>query len=500
MNEIRCLVKRSLWWMVLLAALEGGFMLIAPLLIASEQPKHPHAASPWFLLPLSLPMAAVLFYAVIQMSRSLLYEEVIANDDELRWRGAFGPWKTARWEEISDFYLHTSTSAMLETSQGKLRLNSGFANLEQLKTFIAARATKAPAREWEMEKFRASKPFTQRFSYWTKSQQWLAPGFLGAFGLLAVSVVAANLFSPQPHVPSAPNPLLRPPDMAWALFYLPLLVGIALFGTLTLLCVLSVWLMWHERRAAFLHRDEHLEISPRGLAWQKSERRIEAAWHEVRAIHRVPGRGFKADYRIETSNGDFTVWKSLETLGLWIRLVRQFAPHLAPPASPPTTEIGGESRTWSGGKIGEGARIFHFRTSETRTILWAPTLVSPCLLLIPSFCQTFQTPEELSAAPTSPWLWFGIAAAIFATVLCWIVFARAAIFADETGLEWRIPFWKTRRVPWNEIKAYGRDENGVFLGASGKKWRLWRSFAPARQGELLELIAARATNARGHFG
>lgn len=498
MTEISCRVKRSLWWMVPLAALEGGFMLVAPLIMAAETPKNPHAASPWLLLPLSLPMALVFFYAVLQMTRSLLFETVIANPEGLRWRGAFGPWKAARWEEISDFYLQKiGAGAIVETTRGKLRLSSGFTNLEQLKTFIAERATSAPARGWEMERFRASKPFTQRFPYWTKTQKWMAPGFVGVFGCLAILLGATSLFSPQSQAPAAPT-WVRPPDMPWAMFYLPILMGVAVFGLVALLCVLSVGLMWRERSAAWLHRDEHLEISPRGVAWQSGRKRIEAAWDEVIAIHRLPKRGFKPDYRVETRRGDFTVWNSLESVGLWLGLVRQFAPHLAPPAPLPTTDIGGESGTWSGGKRGEGARVFHFRTSETRTNLWAPTLVSPCLLLIPFIHQSLQAPDELPAAPLSLWVWFGIGVAILATVGCWVVFARAAIWADETGLEWRVPFWK-RRLDWSEIEAFGRDETGVFLRAGGKKRPIWRSFAPARQNELLQLIQSRATDATGNW-
>ncbi|PQV63372.1 hypothetical protein B1R32_11227 [Abditibacterium utsteinense] len=231
------------------------------------------------------------------------------------------------------------------------------------------------------------------------------------------------------------------------------------------------------------------------MLWQNGETRIEASWDEVRAVHSLPGRGFKHDYRVETQNGDFTVWKELEYLGLWIGLVRQFAPHLSIETSVVDPDLGSEAATWSGGQIGNGARVFHFRTRNARLALWAATTFVVIVPLLPLLMHAMKTSDD-DPSPT-PWK-FWLAVLILGVLVMsylWLCFKRAAIGANETALEWRIPFLKTRRVRWSEIESFGRDEWGFFIQTSAKKRKLWQISAPVRQSELLQLIAERATNA-----
>lgn len=507
METIRCRVNPKHWWLVPSSILAAGFFIYGPFQIAQEAPK----SSPWPLFFLFGPIAVFFLGGAMYGTVSLLREQIIASELGLRWRGAFGPWKSAQWNEVSDFYLsgkptrispvQTSpslTRPIVETPHGKLKIERAFTRLEELLPLIAMRATNAPVREWEIFELRALQGFSQRFTYWTKTQIWTAPSILGLLGVAALLQILGSYFSPQPRASTPPLGTLL--DTSWPLFWLPLLLFIALFAPLGGMCIWSFWTMWRERNFASRHRNEHLEISLRGVLWSDGQTVIHAEWNQVRAIHFVPGNRLSAHYRVETQNGDFSVWRTLETLSYWLQLVNQFAPHLAPPPLHPTNQpLGGESSTWSRGAIGKGARIFHFRTSETRAMLWIPTFFTPILPLPYFFDHAMKTPDDLPVGPIPIGVWLAFLAAILVTIGCWILFSRAAIWADETGLEWRFPFLKLRHIEWNEIESFGRDETGVFVSAHGHKMQLWLGFAPAQQEELLQLIAQRATNATGKW-
>ncbi len=492
METIRCRIKRSYWWMVPVIAGAGVSALFGPTTMPPEQSPSSLLVGFMFFGGFS----ALCFFGAIYLVASLLHEEVIADEIGLRWRGAFGPWKSAKWEEISDFYLEKwKRTPTIETPQGKLKIIPELAGKEGLMALIAERSANAPARGWEMEKLRAHHKYVKRFDYWTNSQKWTAPLSFGTLIVCGILLFGLNYFSPKSAIPAQPIASSRPFD------WLSLLMALVGFGPVAALFIFIAPLMWRERTFAYRHRAEHLEISPRGLAWQNGENRIEASWDEVRAITPIPARGFGArtDYRVETPYGDFTVWQWLEGIQLWLQLARQFAPQLAP--APPITnlDLGGEAATWSGPKIGEGARIFHFRTSDTRLVLWATTAFGVVLPLLPMLMTAMKTPDD-DPAPLS---WEIYAAALFLVILAltylWFCFRRAAIWADETGLEWRFPLFKTRRVAWSEIESFGRDENGHFLVANARQRRLFWSVTPVRQNELLQLIAERASNASGKW-
>lgn len=505
MEPVRCRVKRSLWWLVGASVLMGAFFLDSPFQIAAEQPK----SSPWPLFIIFGPVAGFSFWGAVYGALSLLREEIIADQNGLRWRGIFGPWKSARWEEISDFYLsgkptrwsvvQTSPSLTIptvETPRGKLKMSRAFARLDEIMPLIAARALNAPVREWEIREFRASENFSQRFNYWTKTQKWQAPimtlGAIYVLGFFMWGVIFGE--------PSRATTRYEVRELS---DWLSVAMAVVRFGPFAAMMVFSMvfspWMAWRQRNFAYQHRDEHVEISPRGLAWQNGETRLEACWEEVRAIRFIPARGWGAHYRVETQNGDFSVWNSLEGRDVWLRLVRHFAPQLALEIPNLNLDLGGEAATWSGGKVGQGVRIFHFRTHNTRLTLWAATVFAVVVPLLPLLMHALQTPDDI-ASPVSwkPWAW-ALLVGVLALCYLWRCFYRAAIWANETGLEWRFPFFKARAVRWNEIESFGRDESGVFVSVGSKKRRLWRAFAPARQEELLQLIAARATNATGKW-
>lgn len=489
MDTIRCRIKRYEWWTVPGCFFLGGLMLFASVQGGKEQPDVF-----WPMWIMSSLMSLACCIGAFWVTRSLLYQEIIADETGLRWRNPFGPWKSARWDEISDFYLEKwKRTPTVETPQGKIKIIPELTGKEGLMALIAERSANAPSREWEMEKLRAHHKYVKRLDYWTNSQKWTAPLIFGTLIVCGVLLFGLDYFSPKSAIPTQPIASSRPLD------WLSLLMALVGFGPVAALFMFIAPLMWRDRNFASRHRAEHLEISPRGLAWQNGGNRIEANWDEVRAITPMPLQGFKRDYRVETANGDFTVHKELESIALWLQLARQFAPHLAPSPSLTDPDLGGEAATWSGGEIGVGARIFHFRTRDTRLILWSATAFGLILPLLPMLMHLLQTPDD-EISPF-PWKIFAAALIFVVSVLIygWICFARAAIRADESGLEWRAPLGKTRRANWGEIESFGHDENGYFLIASGKRRRLFWPLAPVRLQDLLQLIAARAVRATGKW-
>ncbi len=499
METLRCRVKSHHWWLAFVCVPAGAFFFYAPFQVAQEPPQPL-----WPLFLLFGLMALFFWLGAIYGALSLVREEIIAEETGLRWRGALGPWKNAKWEEISDFYLsgkptrispvQTSpkfTIPTVETPRGKLKLERSFTNLGEITAVIAARATNSQARDWEIFELRDAQNFSQKFGYWTKSEMWAAPVMtLGAFYVLGF--LGWNMAFPPPYAMSQRYPLSWSPDL------LSILMIVVKLGPIALIMVVSPWMMWHQRQSALQHRDEQLEVSMGGLAWQNGEKRIEASWEEVRAVRRLPRRGFKHDYFVETQNGDFTVWSELRGLTLWLSFARHFAPHIAPQENFPEADIGGETSTWSSEKIGEGARIFHFQTRETRAMLWFATFHAPIFFLLPLVMRAMRTSDD-EALPM-PWkLYIALSAVIVALCYVWFCFKRAAIWADETGLEWRFPLWKTRRLKWSEIEGFGHDESGFFIRTDDKKRKLWQISAPVRQAELLQLIAERAENATGKW-
>ena len=501
METIQFRQKRTLWWLVLACVLLGGFFLVCSLGIAADQPK----SSPWPIFIIIWPFAGFLFWGAVCIALSLLREEIIADSAGLRWRGVFAPWKETGWEEISDFYLlgqktrfspvQTSPSVTvptIQTPQGKLTLSSYLANRADLMEIVAERAVNAPTREWEIWEFRAAQNFSQRFNYWTKSQQWTAPAITGLLIFCVISISPAIVFSSRskPAVPLEPF---------WLWHWLPLGLGTTFFGFLAAVYILMMVTIWRERHFAQSHRNEWVEITPRGMRWSNGQSEIYAAWNEISAIRFVPETGLNAHYHVETPNGDFKVWRALENRVLWLEYARYFAPHLAVEAPVVDPDLGNEAATWSGGRIGVGDRVFHFRTRDTRMVLCAASAFFAVIPLLPFLMHAMKTPDDEPSPFPYQWWLAGLICGVLISIYGWICFARAAIWADENGIEWRVPLWKPRRVRYQEIESFGRDDGGYYLTVAAKKRRLFLFSAPARPNELLELIKKCATNATGKW-
>ncbi|PQV63371.1 hypothetical protein B1R32_11226 [Abditibacterium utsteinense] len=195
-----------MWWLAFACVPAGAFFLYGPFQIAQDTPQ----SSPRPLFFIFGPMVLFFWGGAVLLTLSLVREEIIADDAGLRWRGAFGPWKSAHWEQISDFYLSgkstrfsrvqtspSMTRPTVETPHGKLKIERSFTNLNEMMSFIASRAVNTPAREWEIFEFRASQNFSQQFAYWTKTQKWQMPSvtFLLVFALIAQIGRSIPIFS-----------------------------------------------------------------------------------------------------------------------------------------------------------------------------------------------------------------------------------------------------------------------------------------------------------------
>ena len=107
----------------------------------------------------------------------------------LGWRRGFAGWKSAGWEQISDFYLATPAGErIVETPHGKLCLSGSFPGINAIAAIVAARAINAPARQWEVRGFRPDENWATTLTLWSKTQCWFAPmisfALFGSIGAL----------------------------------------------------------------------------------------------------------------------------------------------------------------------------------------------------------------------------------------------------------------------------------------------------------------------------
>ncbi|MGI4787740.1 MAG: hypothetical protein ACRYFS_02705 [Janthinobacterium lividum] len=94
--------------------------------------------------------------------------------------------------------------------------------------------------------------------------------------------------------------------------------------------------------------------------------------------HIASGQGILARYVVQTCQGDFDFLPSIGNVALLLAIIQRFAvqtPIHDWQSQTDVNALGGESARWSGGKIGSGAHIYHYRTPLNRALLWMPLVL-----------------------------------------------------------------------------------------------------------------------------
>ena len=469
---------------VVLGFFEAIFMIVAPFWAREEMP----VSRPiWPLLVICWPMAALILCGISYIALEIARGEIRADAAGLHWRRGFATWKSATWEQISDFYLggmgpHPTTKT-IETPAGQLELDRAYSNIEIVAELVENRAVNAPARAWEMRGFRRGETWSSSLSLWSKTQQWFAPVL--SFALIGCPV--ALMLMPD----STPR---RTAPISMGLGWNIALIALALlfFVPVGFAMILSLLLMWRERTFAWLHRHETLQLSASGLIYRDGQTRIEASWEQVRAVERLPRARLGTSYRVTTDAGNFTLW-SLSNSSMW-RGFRAPCQSYAPAALEQL--ITDETRELLDDELvapsEAKAPIFTFRTRGNRLIL---VCVSCVLVFAPLFYLIGGYSRFDPDAPFAPnWPLFCGAYFIVVVILgaLWTWFRRARIIADDEGLELRSPLRRARRFLWTEIEAMGHDVWGDWLRAGGRKiyFVFNLGLSPARR-EALEATVKR---------
>ncbi len=465
-------VNPKLWWMVVLGMAEAAFLASGPLLVRSAN--NPPGSSGWIAMAvLCWPMSIAFAIGIVWMAFELVRGEIRANRNGLTWRRGWSGWKSARWEEISDFYTR-GTFRSVETPQGKLEINDKFVGTDEIAELISRRAVNAPTHQWGRKGFRSHESWSLSLSTWSKSQKWTAPIMSLSVFSAFVAIIWLSLTDNHSHNDARPlAPLLVICGLLW-------------------LVMLSF--IWRQRRFAWQHRDEMLHLDAQGLTFSSNENHVEAKWEEVRAVETLARQQKMPCVEVRTDRGDFELLRNSQPWLQFRRVAGEYAPEAmvmlqkAMEEETLTADVDGLREAWSGGEVGVGARVFSFRSRGNRLILvcsWLGLTLIPLIHLLHLQNVAIKNDTPFTTDGALFWEWGGI---VLVLGLGWLWFRKTAIWVDGEGLILHSPFHSPRRIFWGEIETCGHDAIGEWGRVNGRKIYFSRFLNPVRHEELRRLI------------
>ena len=417
-----------------------------------------------------------------------LRAQVRADEQGLRWREDMRGWKSARWDEITDFYCigWQSGTPVIETPQGKLWLSDRFLGIGALVELVPQRAATATARQWEVRGYRSGEAWETTLSVWSKSQVWTAP----LLTLAALYVVGFGGFAiiAGPRDIGGSRNATAPLNLQW-FDAVGLVIALLVLGSFCSMMIVPTVLAWRERKFAHAHRDETLTLNARGIRFASATQRVEAAWSEVQRVEPcAKERGGYASYRVITDNGDFTLW-SLSSNKIFVRFrsrCESYAPDALKFLEARDAALTFDAEINPAPPAADGTQTFSFRTRGNRLLLICVNTVVMCAPLFYLFSNYMRAGDESFA---QAWLLFGVLCvfAILISLLLYLWFARACIVAAE-DLQLHSPFRRTRHICRDEIEALDEDIWGRYVRVDGRKIYWMRGLSPARVAELNKII------------
>ena len=413
---------------------------------------------------------------------------IIADEAGLRWRGT-GGWKSANWGEVSDYYVRRShqnasktiVAAVIETTAGRIKFGSEWIDFEPLMEVVERRATGAAAREWGLLGTRPCDPWPRRSGYDTFSNRW-SPRLLLKLSLLFV-------------VYALVQPALSLTGLAALLGWWMTLTTAALYLLLTVpLAILLLVRPLLDYRAVQKRMGERITLTPEGLVFEDDSWRIDARWDEVTG-YGIVGTG---KYTVETGGGAFDFLGSIGS-GLLLREnIRLYATQAADTewkAPLGVDALGGEEARWSGGQVGVGARVFHYRTRSVRGVLLF------CLVLFLVCCATMTIIQLSNVSGSGSFVSqtaLFVSMGFFWFLYGWRYFCVAGVHLDEDGLTQISPFGQTR-LAWAQVRDFwvifnseGKVTGYRVEGRDGRRVRFGQTIVERE--ELKAEIARRAAH------
>lgn len=347
------------WWawvgLAIFFALMGGLAAILP---SNPPPLHPVVQAAFFgVVSIACLLGAALAAWWMFQAR------MEADADGLRWR-RFGGWKSARWEEVRGFYDRlpaqsqagrSSLRAIIKTSSGTISFSSEWANADSLREQVERRATNAAVQQWGLLGSRPCDPWPRVFRYDTWQNIWTPRVLLK----LVLTALGYLLTKPLQQVVGTVG------QAGWGMTLAGLGVYVLLIASMG-----AVFLMpLAQYRAAGRRKAERITADTDGIVFEDGARRVEAAWADVTGYGTVPGPGaLGVRYLVETRRGDFDFLAVLDGATLLQAIIRRYAEDAAdedwrPRVNPEA--LGGEAARWSGGRVGVGARVYHYGRART---------------------------------------------------------------------------------------------------------------------------------------
>ena len=445
---IVCRPDASFWILVLMGLFSGvGLCLTAHSPTKNGQPS---AAS---VLSLQIFGICVVLAALV-LGFWLLRARIVADDMGLRWR-RFGGWRGAGWGEVQDYYDLQVAGRIIKTTAGSVRFGEDWVAAKSLREAVARQATSAAASEWGLLGTRPCDPWPRVFGYDTFSNRW-SPRLLLKLSVAFVVYVLVQ-------------PALSLTGLAALVGWRMTLTTAALYLLLTLpLAIMLLVRPLLEYRAVQKRMKEHITLNREGLVFEDGTRRIDASWQDVTGYSIIAGK-----YVVETGSGAFDFLGSIGSSLILRENIKWYAAQSADTnwkARADAEALGGEAARWSGGQVGVGARVFHYRIRSLRMGLAGVACV--CLL-----------GWGLGAATMLGWLPGGnpppLGVVVGGTVLMavflgmgWRIYRWGGVHMDEDGLTQFTLLGQTRLM-WVQVSKFylGTDGVSIVEGRDGRRIR-----------------------------
>ena len=432
----------------------------------------------------------------------LLRASVIANPEGLHER-KLGGWKSVRWDEVTDYYeslplvpprrstqsqskkvqpskrVQPTVVLSILTATRRIGVTSRSSKADALRELVAANAINSRAESWEIYGTRLFDPWPRVFDYDTQRNYWAPRLWLKLF----VTFVIYIFVEPALQLTATANLIGWTTTLATAGLYLLLVGSIGLIFLFPLA----------NYRAANRRRAERISVDLTGISFEDGTRRLEADWPDVTGYGAAFSPSISNRYFVETRSGEFDFLSSLGNAALLQEIIRRYATASADRAwklRGSGEMLGGEASRWSGGKVGIGARVYHYRTRTHRALLGLPLML--CLVFELLAWMTWQ--GLLPGQSVRGQVLIGAVSGL--GFLCsYFAYRHCRIECDEEGMT-QISLWSRHRLRWERVEDYylTKERGGVVLG---QRRRLQFSADIAGREELKTEITQRVINCGG---
>ncbi len=447
-SAVRCRPPRAYWILLIFPGFLGALAALASQAPTKSGPPSPMETAVWEAI------AGACLLLALGVAWWLARACVVADASGLRWRGV-GPWKSARWEDVRDFYerstragAESTTVSAVKTASGEVGVTSLWSGADALREQVELRAVHSLTHVWEALGTRAVDPWPRVFDYDTLENRWAPRLWLKLFLVYVVYV----LVKPAMQLPAMAG------LMGWATTLLTAGLYLLLVGSLGLIFLIPL----AQYRAAGRRKAERITVSLGGIVFEDGSRRVEAVWADVTGYGMAYGKGAAVRYTVETRQGAFDFLANIRQTAVLRAVIQRYAAESADQewclrADPEA--LGGEAARWSGGAAGIGARVFHYRTRSYRAMLplalcltFGLLAVSAGLGLLPGASVA----GEAWGAAVCAALYFG----------GWYAYRTCSIQADEEALTRVTPLGR-HRLRWDQVENYfltGEQSQGVVQG------------------------------------